>query len=304
MNVTVRISFFIDYNLRNDVENFFSTYGIKVISPEKGRGPDIRYLIHITRNNGDGLQQLLAEIITNLKAKFNLTRIGEHFYYECSDLEYNQSPFFQVLSTGNSAKSHLDDNGNRFEITTFCPKCNLQIKNQTNNLTIDTSIMRKKYMVNVGSQFWVISEQMANLMEQHNLKGYSLKEVKHKGNENNAVPAYQLIPTTEMPRWSEKMKHYYFIDEKEEKCFNCGVQGRVDYPYSYNLNDLSQIDVDVIKSKEYTNNGLYAYQTLLISKKFRNLLLDHKITRDVRSHFSENYGRNDWLLVPVIVVND
>jgi len=300
MKVTVRINFIVNSDRSREIEDLFVSYGIQIVTPKKGKSSELSYNVPITGEDGLDLYSLVSTIINSLKNKFNVSHVGEFFFYECNDIEYEEAPYFLIKSTGNSNKSNIDDTGNALEYTTYCPECRLQKKTLTQNLIIDTSVLQKKHMINVGSQFWVVSERMAELMHQWNLKGYSLKEVSHKSKKNEAVPAYQLIPTNVMPPWSKKMIHYYFTSEEEESCSYCGVRGRIDYPYHYDLNQLSQIDVDIVKSKEFTSNGSYAYQTLLISKRFRNLLLEHKITRDVRSSFSENYGPNDWLLFPVI----
>lgn len=301
MKASVEISFFANYSLSTEIQNFFKSYDIHVDIPERKLASEFSCKVSLLEQEDHKLNDLAREIITDLKTTLNIKHIGEHFYFECSDKEYEEAPFFRVSSTGNSAKAHLDDEGNNFKKELFCSNCGLQLKHLQTNLTINTAVLKSKLMINVGGQFWVVSEKMAQLMEEWGLKGYTLREVSHKGKAAGAVPGYQLLPTTELPPWSDKMRHYFFVDEEEEYCTVCGVKGRVDYPYHYDKSQIETIDTDLAWSKEFTNNGSYAYQSLLISSKFRRLLLEHKLSRDVRSNFDKSYGSNDWLLYPVII---
>lgn len=304
MKESVRISFFVNYSLSNEIQNFFKVYDIHIDIPERKLAPEFLCSVHIDENTDQNLNDFIREIITDLKTKLNIKHIGEYFYVECSDNEYEEAPFFRVSSTGNSAKAHLDDEGINIKKELFCSDCGLQFKQLQENLTVNTAVLKSKLMINVGGQFWVVSERMAQLMEEWGLKGYSLREVIHKGKAAGSVPGYQLLPTTVLPPWSDKMRHYFFVDEEDEYCTACGVKGRVDYPYHYDKSQIETVDTDLAWSKEFTNNGSYAYHSLLISSRFRRLLLDHKLSRDVRSMFDKSYGRNDWFLEPVIVVNE
>lgn len=158
-------------------------------------------------------------------------------------------------------------------------------------------------MVNIGTDYWVVSEKMARLMEEWKITGFELQEVIHSG-KKEGQPAYQVIPTNILQAWSTEMKHYYFITEPEERCPVCNIKGRVDYPYHYNKLDLEQNpikDIDIMT--EFCSNGSWAYRPVFISKRFRDLLIENGITREVLNMYDDNYGSRDWLFRLVIIVD-
>ncbi|MUG46415.1 hypothetical protein [Paenibacillus woosongensis] len=302
MEVINRISFFIDYSYSKQIESFFNEFGITVISPEKGsRTTDIRYLVPITFKPTEDMTDKIRIIYNKLINFFPITGIGEAIFFNCDNDDYNKAPFFAVNSTGNSASANLLDTKTPMIKETFCNACGLKLKSLESNLVIDTSKLRKKYMINVDSMFWVISEEMARLMSEWKITGYQLKEVIHHGKAENYVPAYQLIINNNMPPLSQKSKNYHFVSEPEEKCDVCGIKGKVNYPYLYETSDIKTCTNDLYLLNELVSNGSYVYRPLLISQRFRKLLIEQGITRDVRSIFDSNYGSKDWYMTPVFL---
>ncbi|WP_145977188.1 hypothetical protein [Paenibacillus sp. 32O-W] len=137
-------------------------------------------------------------------------------------------------------------------------------------------------------------------MEDWGITGYELQEVAHKGPSSGKVPCYLLVPIETLPAWSSKMPRIYFVTE--EHCHDCGIQGRITGPFHYDKTDLNNHANDVYFSNEYISNRRWAYRATVISKRFRDLLIENKITRDVRDMHSTKYGSRDWLFDPVIIV--
>lgn len=304
MEVINRISFFIDYSYSKQIESFFNEFGITVISPEKGsRTTEIRYLVPITFKPTEDMTDKIRIIYNKLLNFFPIGGIGEAIFFNYNNDDYDKAPLFTVNSTGNSASANLLDTKTPMKKETFCNACGLKLKSLESNLVIDTSKLRKKYMINVDSMFWVISEEMARLMSEWNITGYQLKEVIHHGKAENHVPAYQLIINNSMPPLSQKSKSYHFVSEPEGKCDVCGIKGKVNYPYLYETSDIKTCTNDLYLLDEWVSNGSFVYRPLLISQRFRQLLLKKHITRDVRDLFDPNYGSKDWLMTPVFVDN-
>ncbi|MFJ8063679.1 hypothetical protein ACIQYS_03520 [Psychrobacillus sp. NPDC096426] len=173
------------------------------------------------------------------------------------------------------------------------------MREQLSSLVIDTSKIKDRYMVNVGP-FWVVSKKMVDLMNKWNLKGYDLNPVVHKGPEAGRQQAYQIIPKHTLPNWSSQMVHFYFATEPEP-CI-CGIKRTINGPFHYDKEDLKDLESDIYLSAEWSHDGKYVYKKTLFSKKFRDLIIENKITKDIRGSDDENYGSKDWLFEPGILV--
>lgn len=192
----------------------------------------------------------------------------------------------------------MDDKGTVFHEEIFCNACGIIQRHQKSPLVIDTSKIKDHFLVNVGA-YWVVSEKMARLMEDWKLSGLELKPVIHKGPEKGKQPAYQIVPSSTMPNWSKEMKHYYFTNE-HRRCKTCGIRGRIDGPYHYDKKDLINMNKDVYLAAELTSDVRYVARRTLFSKKFRDLVIEHKISKDVRN--LERFGPRDWAFEPIIPV--
>lgn len=301
IETNVVISFFVEYKLHNKIEKVFSKYGIDIVTPEKPkRVTDIYYEVPFILDSKNRLDTI-STICNELKTKFNID-CGEMISYKFNDDDFNYAPLFELKSTGNSAKAFLSHKKDSVKLVSLCSNCGIQAKIQQSPLVMDTSKIGDRYMVNVGTDYWIISEKMASLMNEWEITGYTLKEVLHNG-KNPAKSVFQLIPTNILPPWSAEMKHYSFVTEPEKKCSACSIRGRIDYPYHYNKSDLEEhLITDVNLMREWKPNGNIAYQPIFFSKKFRDLLNELNITRGVRDKFAKNYKSKDWLFEPVIIV--
>lgn len=297
METRVIVDFYADYYLKNKLEEFFYKYGIQLTFPEKRKHSSEVY-VEVPINLNERLTvDTLARIISTLESEFNLS-CGEALSFKFDDEDFKQ-----LRSTGNSPKVFLEHKKDGVEWITLCKYCGLQAKVQTSALVIDTSKIRDRYMVNVGVDYWVVSEKMALLMEKWDITGYKLQEVIHSG-KKTAQTAFQILPTNILPSWSSVMKHYYFITETDDQCSICNIRGRIDYPYHYNKTDIEKNPIkDINILQEWKSNGQWAYHSIFFSKRFRDLLIDNGITRDVRNMYDNNYKSKDWLFDPVIIVD-
>ncbi|WP_018750363.1 hypothetical protein [Paenibacillus sanguinis] len=302
MLVTIKIGFFIDYSYAKHIESFFNEYDIHVSSPKKGvRTSEISYDIPVVFRPEDNVIAKMEEIRGRLLKLFPIDHTGEEIIFSYDNEEYDKAPFFRLQSTGNSASANITNNNSAMKTEIFCKACGLKRKELESHLVMDTSKLKSRYMVNIDSMFWVVSEKMAELMAEWNITGYQLKEVEHRGKPENRVPAYQLITENSLPPLSPNTKYYYFVSEPEERCDVCGIKGKVHYPYLYDQSDIENYTNDLYLVNEWASNGSYAYHRLLLSQRFRSLLLENKITRDVRSLYEDNYGSKDWFMTPVFI---
>ncbi|GIO35956.1 hypothetical protein J41TS12_08170 [Paenibacillus antibioticophila] len=299
-----KLSFFIEYSYSKQIERFFGQYDIQVISPEKGvRTSEIRYQIPISFDPKENMKEKIEEIMNRLLNLFPIDRIGEAICFEYSNEDYDQAPFFTLYSTGNSVSANIIDNQSEMSTPTFCEACSLKERRLESSFLLDTSKLKNRYMINVDGMFWVVSEKMAELMSEWKITGYYLEEVVHRGKVDEKLPAYQLIINNSLPPFSPNVNYYYFVSEPEERCDVCGVRGKISYPYIYSKSDIENCSDDLYVLNEWNSNGSYVYHPLILSQRFRKLLLEHRITRDVRSLYESTYGPKDWFMEPVFIDN-
>lgn len=92
-----------------------------------------------------------------------------HFHYSTIQIRFFKSKKIRDHHKKDSVK-----------LVSLSSNCGIQAKIQQSPLVIDTSKIGDRYMVNVGTEFWVISEKTASLMSEWEITGYTLKEVIHK----------------------------------------------------------------------------------------------------------------------------
>lgn len=303
MEAIIIIGFFADYNLKDKIEDVFKEYQINFNSPDQPNSSldsEVYYEVPVTLNKTNN-SHTISKIRKKLQTTFHID-CGETVSFKFDDNDFSNAPFYELKSTGNSPKAFLSHKSAGIKWTTLCKACNIQAKIQQSPLAMDTSKIGDRYMVNVGTDYWVVSERMASLMEEWRITGYTLKEVIHSG-KNSPQPAFQVIPTSVLPPWSSEMKHYYFVTQQEGQCSTCDIRGRIDYPYHYNKSDLEHYPItDMMRMREWKPNGQWAYHSTFISKRFRNLLIENEITGDVRDIYAKNYKSKDWIFNPVIPV--
>jgi hypothetical protein len=233
-----------------------------------------------------------------LEHELGIDSIGERFYFDFSDSEYEQAPLFTLNSTGNSPDMFIDDRGTLFSINTHCQHCGLMEKEQLSPLVIDTTEMKDRHLVHV-SGYWVASQELATLMKQENIKGYELLEVIHQGPKEGKQKAFQIIPTQVLPEASAERVKLYFATE-QPPC-RCGLSGVINGPDIYNRKDIKNLENDVFLSAEWSHDGRYLYRKTLFSRKFRELIIKNNISREVRGEKDKNFGPKDWLFDPVLL---
>ncbi len=298
MKVELENLFSIDESSQDQVINVYNRYGI-VIGTPKIRKRNLKASFNpIFTLNEDVTYEQVAALYKSLEHELGIVSIGERFYFDFSDSEYEQAPLFTLNSTGNSPDMFIDDRGTLFSINTHCQNCGLMEKEQLSPLVIDTTEMKDRHLVHV-SGYWVASQELATLMEQEDMKGYELLEVIHRGPEEGKQKAFQIIPTQVLPECSAERVKLYFATE-QPPC-RCGLSGVINGPDIYNRKDISNIENDVFLSAEWSHDGRYLYRKTLFSRKFRELIIKNNISREVRGEKDKNFGPKDWLFDPVLL---
>ncbi|KAB2328688.1 hypothetical protein F7731_24530 [Cytobacillus depressus] len=162
MVTELSISLFIRTDLVDKVINVFKNHNIMFKVPDYGEQSDVSIEVKVILNDKINYETVKG-IYSYLENELHIKHIGERFSFLCSDDEYDKAPLFVLDSTGNSNKAFLKDKGTQFKNEIFCDTCGLILQNQVTPLTIDTSTIKDRYMVNVGA-YWVVSEKMAELM--------------------------------------------------------------------------------------------------------------------------------------------
>lgn len=288
----------IDESNQDQVIKVYNRYGIYVGAPEIRKRNLKASFNPIFTLNEDVTYEQVAALYKSLEHELGIVSIGERFYFDFSDSEYEQTPLFTLNSTGNSPEMFLDDRGTLFSISTYCKHCGLMEKEQLSPLVIDTSQMKDRHLVHV-SGYWVASEELAALMKQANIEGFELLEVIHSGSEVGKQLAYQIIPTQMLPvSNAERIKLYFATEQPPCKC---GLSGVILGPDIYNANDIMNVNGDVFYSAEWSHDGSYLYRKTIFSRKFRDLIINNHISREVRGEKDRNFGPKDWLFDPVLL---
>ncbi|UPW82955.1 hypothetical protein [Lysinibacillus sp. Ag94] len=298
MKVELENLFSIDESSQDQVINVYNRYGIFIGTP-KIRKRNLKASFNpIFTLNEDVTYEHVAALYKSLEHELGIVSIGERFYFDFSDSEYEQAPLFTLNSTGNSPDMFIDDRGTLFSINTHCQHCGLMEKEQLSPLVIDTTEMKDRHLVHV-SGYWVASQELATLMKQEDMKGYELLEVIHQGPKEGKQKAFQIIPTQVLPESSAERVKLYFATE-QPPC-RCGLSGVINGPDIYNRKDITNIENDVFLSAEWSHDGRYLYRKTLFSRKFRELIYKNNISREVRGEKDKNFGPKDWLFDPVLL---
>lgn len=298
MKVELENLFSIDESSQDQVINVYNRHGIAIGAPEiRKRNLKTKFNPIFTLNE-DVTYEKVAAVYESLEREFGIVSIGERFYFEFSDLEYERAPLFTLNSTGNSPEMFLEDKGTLFSLSTHCKHCGLMDKEQLSPIVIDTSHMKGRHLVHV-SGYWVASEELVALLKNEKLEGFEFLEVIHQGPEQGKQPAYQIIPTQMLPSCSQDRVKLYFATE-QPPC-SCGLNGVIKGPDIYHQEDLAALKGDVFYSTEWSHDGRYLYKKTLFSKRFREVIIKHGISREVRGEKDRNFGPKDWLFDPVLI---
>jgi len=298
LKVELENLFSIDESSQDQVINVYNRYGIFIGAP-KIRKRNLKASFNpIFTLNEDVTYEHVAALYKSLEHELGIVSIGERFYFDFSDSEYEQAPLFTLNSTGNSPDMFINDRGTLFSINTHCQHCGLMEKEQLSPLVIDTTEMKDRHLVHV-SGYWVASQELATLMKQEDMKGYELLEVIHQGPKEGKQKAFQIIPTQVLPESSAERVKLYFATE-QPPC-RCGLSGVINGPDIYNRKDITNIENDVFLSAEWSHDGRYLYRKTLFSRKFRELIYKNNISREVRGEKDKNFGPKDWLFDPVLL---
>ncbi len=298
MKVELENLFSIDESSKDQVIKVYNRYGIFIDAPEIRKRNLKASFNPIFTLNEDVTYEHVADLYKSLEHELGIVSIGERFYFDFSDSEYEQASLFTLNSTGNSPEMFLDDRGTLFSISTYCHHCGLMEKEQLSPLVIDTSKIEDRHLVHV-SGFWVASERLVTLMKQESIEGYDLLEVIHQGPERGKQPAYQIIPRQILPTCSSERVKLYFATE-QPPC-RCGLSGVINGPDIYDRKAITDLKGDIFFSAEWSHDGRYLYRKTLFSRKFRELIIKNNISREVKGEKDRNFGPKDWLFDPVLL---
>lgn len=280
MDIIIELTFFSPLNLKNDIVHILEPYDVSLSMKKFEKTQRISWNVFV---KGSPISTLVEAICDKLYKEKNIT-VGEGVRFIFNDNDFERSPLFHLRSTGNSGKAFMGDKGKATEWVEVCSVCGLKAKKQLSPLVLNTAKTGGRFMLNVDTDYWIASEEMLKLMQDWKITGYKLEEVIHKGSAEGKQTYYQIIPRHTLPPWSLEMKHYHFVTHKEARCSACDIRGRIDYPYHYDENALSgkYMDINMMKEWVATANWGWAYHPVFISRRFRELLIEYKITRDVR----------------------
>ena len=65
----------------------------------------------------------------------------------------------------------------------------------------------------------------------------------------------------------------------------------------YNREDLLALNNDIYVVHEFSHDWKYVYHRTILSKKFRDLIIEHKISKDIRGIDDSRYGLNIGYLI-------
>ncbi|MGY3185650.1 hypothetical protein [Lysinibacillus sp. TE18511] len=298
MKVELENLFSIDESSQEQVIKVYNRYGICIGAPEiRKKNLKASFNPIFTLNENITYEHVTA-LYKSLERELGIVSIGERFYFDFSESEYEQAPLFTLNSTGNSPDMFIEDRGTLFSISTYCQHCGLLEKEQLSPLVIDTTKMRDRHLVHV-SGYWVASQELVTLMKRENIRGYELLEVIHQGPEEGKQQAFQIIPTQVLPECSTERVKLYFATE-QPPC-RCGLSGVINGPDSYKYENLTNLTGDIFFSAEWSHDGRYLYRKTLFSRKFRELVIKNNISREVKGEKDTNFGPMDWLFDPVLL---
>ncbi|GLC89451.1 hypothetical protein [Lysinibacillus piscis] len=298
MKVELENLFSVDESNQEEVINVYNRYGIFVNASEIKRRNVKASFNPVFTLDGDVTYEKVTALYKSLQYELGIHSIGERFYFDFSDSEYEQAPLFTLNSTGNSPHMFLEDKGTMFSVNPYCECCGLMKTKQLSPLVIDTTQMKDRHLVHV-SGFWVASQELVNLMKKEKIKGYQLLEVIHCGPKQGQHKAYQIIPTQRLPKRSSGRVRLHFATE-QAPC-SCGLNGVIQGPDICKLSDVSRLKGDVFLAAEWSHDGQYVYRKTLFSKRFRELIIANNISREVRGEKDCNFGPKDWLFDPVLL---
>ncbi|MFJ8460384.1 hypothetical protein ACIQ57_14785 [Lysinibacillus xylanilyticus] len=298
MKVELENLFSIDESSQEQVIKVYNRYGICIGAPEIRKKNLKASFNPIFALNENITYEHVVALYKSLERELGIVSIGERFYFDFSESEYEQAPLFTLNSTGNSPDMFIEDRGTLFSISTYCQHCGLLEKEQLSPLVIDTTKIRDRHLVHV-SGYWVASQELVTLMKRENISGYDLLEVIHQGPEEGKQQAFQIIPTQVLPECSTERVKLYFATE-QPPC-RCGLSGVINGPDSYKYENLTNLTGDIFFSAEWSHDGRYLYRKTLFSRKFRELVIKNNISREVKGEKDTNFGPMDWLFDPVLL---
>lgn len=228
----------------------------------------------------DYQSELFYEFFDIMKELSLDKQITYNFEFEFTDKEKRESPlFFMATYFDFYAEDikHPSEYGTKYEKTFVCPKCGAVKFDQVSPLFWDTGQMKERLLLEIpanrhyGGYSFIITEHLADILQQKNCSGYSLEKVYHV--ENSAPPhqCYQLFVNHVLPPLSGKTP----VLEGSDDCEECGKYGKTKFPLHY---DRSSLDNLKDFNRAYEERTYSAFQPrILVSPKVKDLFDSLKI---------------------------
>lgn len=281
---------------REQMNDLLSAYHIEYRPSERPEETDLYYGFDLL-NTMPNIDQFNMELEMLIPKISNIPVYQPVIEFIFDKTDYDSSPYFKLQATGNSGRAFIDSYKPKFDKNYLCHTCGVLSRNLISPLEINNSKIGKRLMVNVNEEYWVITEKLANLIFEWDLKGFELKD--GISNNTNGQKLYQLIPKVIMPPLSNLMK-YYFIDRREW-CSNCDLRNWFAGPFQYDASALQNLQTDFAITNELNILGSLAYRPLLVSSRFRKLIIENKISKEVLNLRDPKYKSYDWFFEPIMV---
>lgn len=281
---------------KRKIDNVFSSFNFNYQPKEYSFDSSLTYEFDLlsTVRGADLLNRALSEIvpvITSNPYDSEYEPITE-FIFEKRD--YDAAPFFKLCSSGNSESAFLESRCLKIEKHFVCDSCGVHTRELLSPLEVNGTKIGKRLMVNVNTEYWVINEKLATLFDEWNLQGYKLEEVISRDTENRKL--FRIIPEIVLPLWSETTEFLYF-----DRAQCCNLRNSVPGPFHYHTSDLQDIKTDFASTNELVVSGNLAFRPLMVSSKFRELIISNNISKEVINIYDSNYRSFNWLFEPIVV---
>ncbi|MBO2944878.1 hypothetical protein JJQ72_12935 [Paenibacillus sp. F411] len=210
--------------------------------------------------------------------------------------EFKRSPLFNIRSIGNKADLYLQKP--KIKLEKFCDLCNRKKYMEDQNITIDVNKLMKNPIMFVN-HFFVVSENLANLLRESDLTGYNLIQVLHKGRKEAKIRGYQIMPTNVLPKQcipDDFLSDPYILNQ-DRRCTECKLGGHRFPPYYYNPNDIKEV-LDFNFTYENKSSD-YVYRNTLVSRRVIDFFVNENYLINVVRN-TNTWGEKDWVLEPIL----
>lgn len=256
------------------------------------------FMIHMPYSPG-----LLGQVLNELNTIDDYIQDRPDFFgfrFDYTEEDYLNAPLFQIRSIGNKASLYVNIAAPQFE--NFCSICRRPKFIEQQKLAINLHALKKNPILSVD-HFLVVSEKLAEIMDQAGLDGYALAEVEHTGKQKPETRGYQIVPTHILPpqRVPLRYKTDPYILSQTNRCPVCGLGGHLFPPFYYHPADVNTVCDFNLTYEHFSYH--YVYRKTLVSKRVMDLLKTHKYIDKIAGP-NAPIGNRDWAIEPVLLNAD